>query len=701
MKNVTVKKVSEILDICTEIDANGCYKIKTLSELEAQGFGINSFDKIELWRVKSHHRKAHGSVFFGSSTWYSYEVTSRHLPMIENDSEIALQLRIFALVSHLYGCGEEFQRVKLSTLQTEYGAFKKMGVWLLYKNYASFHQLEHLEEIKLRTLLTEYVSDCVLENNPNNKPRVYGNCFNPLRSLGLIGERTSSYLNEIIDALSTKTSAPLSHPIIPTDIVQNIAKYAKNVVNICSEKLGELELANNQMLDFLVNKYNKKSTKVRNAADIFSYGARRSGVNVQLIELHKYFVDLRLAVYIHVLLFTGMRYNEALSCVVGCTNKSSTDDGVYLIEALTFKTVETTFLDTWVTNKDTVEAIHVLEKYIAIVEKRGEIILDNFRDVLFDYFIHNIEVGMNENRLFGSSNGSATIGYAKSGEFVFFDAKSEYLKDDFNLTVTEKSLNELERLDLNYSSIRGSKRGNPYKKGDLLRISSHMFRHTFAYFVVANKLGELDDIMDQFKHLNIAMTRVYGDKGILSHEEIIQLVDGYEGLMTDTIALELVEQAQKQSLRGGAGKQINKAARELVIGVTDSNAPDANVISQVHFKDVKELARFLSKNIQSIRGLPQGYCTSGDECKIKGAAVPSGCVYCKSFIVADSHKVHWQAMRKRAQKKLAIIESMPEEAQKEHELFAIAFRKDLQAANEVLNATDDLDINGNREANFE
>ncbi|NOU52625.1 hypothetical protein HG263_19150 [Pseudoalteromonas sp. JBTF-M23] len=103
----------------------------------------------------------------------------------------------------------------------------------------------------------------------------------------------------------------------------------------------------------------------------------------------------------------------------------------------------------------------------------------------------------------------------------------------------------------------------------------------------------------------------------------------------------------------------------MVIGISDSSSGNPTHIKQVHFKDVEQFKAFLIKNIDMIRGLPHGYCTAGDACKIKGAAVPAGCVSCGSFVVAKRHKSHWVAMKKNAQSKLEKYNSLSTEQQKE------------------------------------
>ncbi|WP_351061716.1 hypothetical protein, partial [Psychrobacter sp. TB20-MNA-CIBAN-0197] len=56
---------------------------------------------------------------------------------------------------------------------------------------------------------------------------------------------------------------------------------------------------------------------------------------VEFIQLSEELEDLKLATYINILAYTGMRYNEVLTCKVGCANYK---DDIYYITAIMTKT---------------------------------------------------------------------------------------------------------------------------------------------------------------------------------------------------------------------------------------------------------------------------------------------------------------------------------------------------------------------------
>ena len=85
--------------------------------------------------------------------------------------------------------------------------------------------------------------------------------------------------------------------------------------------------------------------------------------------------------------------------------------------------------------------------------------------------------------------------------------------------------------------------------------------------------------------------------------------------------------------------------------------------------------------------MPTGYCTAGEACKIKGAGIPSGCVYCGSKIIGKRHKINWQIIKKEASQKLSTYATLTKKGQDEYELFAIHWRNNIAAADYVLDDT--------------
>ena len=86
-----------------------------------------------------------------------------------------------------------------------------------------------------------------------------------------------------------------------------------------------------------------------------------------------------------------------------------------------------------------------------------------------------------------------------------------------------------------------------------------------------------------------------------------------------------------------------------IVTATKLNSNEDHVIfttaQQPHFNNTQELIDFATKNSDSVRGLPHGYCTKGAGCKIKNASDPSHCLYCDTYYVTPSHLPYWKAIK--------------------------------------------------------
>src|SRR5690606_25164564 len=117
----------------------------------------------------------------------------------------------------------------------------------------------------------------------------------------------------------------------------------------------------------------------------------------------------------------------------------------------------------------------------------------------------------------------------------------------------------------------------------------HQFRHTFAWFIIANRLGELDDIRYQFKHLWESMTLIYAKRGYESIGELLNLADQYSEEMTKLTVTELVQYSEERSIAGKGGNKFSQRIREMLGDQHTSG-------TQAHFKDASQLIEYVSKN---------------------------------------------------------------------------------------------------------
>ena len=641
----------------------------------------SEFINIPLWESKALNIDNHGTVHFGDNTWHSYEETQRNV-RFSGEDELTYQIRIYSLLKLTRGDVEGGKPLKMSTLQNDVVYLNLIADFIRKRGYHSFHELEFKSDLVIRNLIKDYLYE-IAKIAIYNQSHSFTKLFDVKRNFKLFGPKVCSIFFDVLEHLNNlhhPRPVTYSHPVIPTKLMKNILKFTAKVVESSKEKIDRWIELNARLVESL-HEGSIAPPKENDTFKLILKHIKNLPHEEEFIQLSEELENLKLATYINTLAYTGMRYNEILTCRVGCSNHK---DDIYYLTATMTKTDNSKIEMEWFSNVEVYESIKLYEKYVIGMQERAQAVLSSYRANIKNSQAHNLKEGLKRNRLFGVSHSSGSVSFSNAGRFTRFEIKNSEHAELFNLTVDNEDIAELERLESNYKAVRGDERGVPYEEGDTLRVTAHMFRHTLAYFVIANKLGELDDIRYQFKHLTSLMTFVYTRRAFLASTTLIKATEEFSEILIERVAEELIDEAESQSLKGGAGEQINKTSKELIIGITDSQGKDSNVVKQIHFSSVEELKKFLVKNIQNIRGLPTGYCTAGEGCKIKGAGIPSGCVYCGSKIISKRHKINWQIIKKEASQKLATYSGLPKEQQEEYELFAINWKNNIAAADYVL-----------------
>lgn len=518
----------------------------------------------------------------------------------------------------------------------------------------------------------------------------------------LLTEESLRIFNEELDKINTyckKQEKQTSYSIVPTSLLKKVISECNNKISEASQMIDEWEAANDIYVKGLQD---AKDTGIvyNNASKITNKRRDLSRLAEPLRAGFRVLDNLKLNVLIYILAYTGMRKEEALSCRVGCSTKH---DGKYYVEAVLTKTDETKMTMKWVANQDTYDAIKLLDRYVKAMHRRAMAILENPNIKITDAFKHQLMYGLKANLLFGVIDNLASIkfsdahlGYLSTTQALTPDGRlSKFSLHKFEYSLTATDIDQLESLRCNYKAVRGENMGKKYVEGDIFHITPHMFRHTFAWFIIANRLGQLDDIKHQFKHLASSMTMVYASRGFESADEMIGLFENFEELLVNNIAENIATEAAEGVLAGEAGKRLNKGAKSLIFNVTASTGSDTGrTIKQLHFKNLDTYKKFLAENLNNIRGLPHGYCTAGPACKLKNVGLPSGCVYCPSYLVTTEQRVHWQAMKNFAEEKLGIYDRLSQEKKAEYSLMAQSWRDTINAASVILTDKSPLKIDG-------
>jgi hypothetical protein len=249
----------------------------------------------------------------------------------------------------------------------------------------------------------------------------------------------------------------------------------------------------------------------------------------------------------------------------------------------------------------------------------------------------------------------------------------------FSISLTEEDIGDLDRMECNYQSVNSNHKRfrKPYVIGDYFNFTAHQFRHTFAWFIVANRLGDLDDIKYQYKHLENMMSLVYSQRGYESMEELIRLTESFSEFMLSQTMEEMGNAAQDGSLAGKGGQNFISKLTELL-------SDDLTTGSTPHFNNMQELMTFAAKHTNNFRGLSHGYCTKGEGCKVRNAADPSHCISCESYIATPRHLPHWIVIKKRCESQLTGFEKLPSELRQRFKSFSTALKHNLEAANTII-----------------
>ena len=260
-----------------------------------------------------------------------------------------------------------------------------------------------------------------------------------------------------------------------------------------------------------------------------------------------------------------MRDSEVYALQNHChSQRVETGDLVFTISSHLSKTTEGLVKLDWVANHIVYEAVDLLSKVNDVYKERAKLILKYHRNNMSENEANRFEQGLENNRLFGIQHTCNTV------RFIHANRGSNHIFSSVSLSkhkvkVTAQDIEQLEKMNCNYQSVsqNSGKRGIKYKVGDFFNVTAHQFRHTFAWFVIANRLGDLDDIKYQFKHLKRMMTFVYSERGYESLSELRTIIEYFEKLVNKQAIEDIVESAKKEQVAGGGGERLSKLLTKL------------------------------------------------------------------------------------------------------------------------------------------
>ncbi|MEI6002440.1 integrase [Paraburkholderia bengalensis] len=547
----------------------------------------------------------------------------------------------------------------------------------------SFRTLDQLPSLKLRTILLGFLMDSEEDGGMNAK--VFTSCYksarDALKCLSMYALVVRSDFAELVNELTLpeidrhETQHRLRHAIIPTGVMKRVITEAAGYVEQAEAKFDEFAAVFRETHQGIV-----AAKCVDPAAAVYST-ARKAARRLKSL-LYEYFRDLQLHTYALVLAFTGMRDGEAGALKTGCAGRR-TEGGetVFYVRSMLSKTDDNAISLDWIANEPAWRAVALLSKVNELYYERARLVQQHYGEHLAEDEKNIFRHGLANRWLFGLRLTVFTanfVRYTKGGDGIHALNLSHY-----RIPVTDADMVQLEEMECNYRSVAGNSgnRGKPYRVGDPFNLTAHQFRHTFAWFIIANRLGDLDDIKYQFKHLHRAMTFVYAERGFKSLNELRSVIEHFETFVSGRSVNDIVQSVVAGRVAGGGGERLARMLASLNSGMSDEVF---GTEQQPHFRNVKDVVTFTTRHSESIRGLPHGYCTKGPSCKIRNAADPSHCLYCDTYFATPKHLPYWRAIKANCEARIGRIDGMPNEARGQFQAFRQSLEDNLFAANRII-----------------
>lgn len=677
-------KLIDLIEHISEPDDTGLLRIKPFKHVH-----YKKMKSVTVYSPESIYINRHGELTFDDDRWRETDTNTVDFSTLSG--AIRYEVKAAFLLANYSGFFEGGQGIKFNTVCVQISPLIKFAETLQGHDVASFAAFNALPSLVQRNHFIRFLTEKLDIEKGRRFNASQHRFFIDNLNYGLFTDDTLAILNEELNKKNyshEKQEKSVSHAIVPSCVLKQVIMEGEKKLATAASLIDDWEAANDKFVCAIRNKKGTRRTyehasTIAQARDMPLYvDPLRSGFEA--------LNNLKLHVLMYVLTYTGMRKEEASSCTIGCAEKH---DEKYYVEAVLTKTDETKIMMKWVANKDTFDAIELLVRYVKAMHKRARAILENTSLKITPRLEHHLRHGLKNNLLFGCADTLASIRFvrARLGVQSEYDKKTHGVKDPkfslhiYQFALTAQDIDQLESLGCNYKSVARSGKDKKYVEGDVFRITPHMLRHNFAWFIIANRLGELDDIKHQFKHLASSMTMVYASRGYQSSDEMIGLFEDFEELLVDNIAQNIINEAADGTLVGEGGKRLNDGAKNLIFRMTASSGSDTGrTVKQIHFKSLNAYKNFLNQNLKNIRGLPHGYCTAGSACKLKNVGLPSGCVYCPSYLVTKKQQVHWKAMKNFADEKLEIYNHLPSVKQSEFSLMAESWKNTSNAASVIL-----------------
>jgi hypothetical protein len=662
------------MDSIAKVDGSITINNLTLDE-------INALQDKVVWEY-SDRRSPQAIVRFGG-THFRPKKESESITFDTGSPQYDFELKAILILMLHAGNKQGGDPYKWSTTNVRAHTLIRFATYCLQRGKRSFRDMETMPDVKLKTLMVGFILDDdsrggmdALVNTSN-----FQGARDALQHLSGYGLVPRPDFMELMDELTLKpiekhqSEHRLKHSIIPTGVMKHLIGEAVAYVDRAEKKFDKLAKIFRHTHNAIIG---KKCTRPQDAIWLKQPKTAEQLGNI----LDKHFSHLQRHTYALTLAFTGMRDDEAGELETDCSGcRTENGESIYFIKSWLSKTAENPIYLDWVANETAFRAVRLLSKLNNLYYERANLILEHYHDILTSQKINELKHGLQERKLFGIilTIRNATFRKNTKGR----STHSTMSPKKYRILVEEADIAQLEQMECNYKSVspRSGYRGKPFNVGDYFNFTAHQFRHTFAWFIIANRLGDIDDIKYQFKHLKSSMTLIYAERGFKSLMELETIIEGFEVFLSGKSYTNIVESAMSGQIAGGGGEHLAQLLREMNRGEDNEIYTSGH---QPHFKNTKELVAYITRFSDSLRGLPHGYCTKGPNCKIRNAADPSLCINCDTYYAIPKHLPYWRAIKANCETGLSKIAGLPAEAQENFKSFKQNLDDNLFAAKKVI-----------------
>ncbi len=407
---------------------------------------------------------------------------------------------------------------------------------------------------------------------------------------------------------------PATEPI-PERIAAELAQIATDYVRNRASKILGARDAKEAALEQKRNAgFGRDTLKLTRAALVREWGYENA------YKLTTDLGRLRMACYIVIAMFSGMRESEVMSLPEDCVARRLSRDGsceVVWLHGTIYKTGIRA--KAWQVPEVVAEAVGVLRNLTAhLSQALREEVLELRRRI-------QLAIGPEKTRLVGR------LSIAERHQNKLFLSKYPNGQNVISVLSASSVYNDLKRFCVDHK-ICGDD-GAPYP------LHSHQFRRSYARFMAQAELGDLLTLRDHFGHWSLDMTVYYAD-------------GASEGYVADTELLEMVA-TEKQTRQ-----------RQILRDYLDSDAPLANGSAwlgqwRTNVRTAASKEALIAEYAGSItlNGTGHSWCVGnarGTGCGGLCVFEAPMCVECRYGIIGPEHRPVWEGIRDQQYEALAL-----------------------------------------------